>query len=60
VRLVNALIENKNSVEVKLLIAHLSTIVECYRLGIEHKFKITQPVGRTLSALLTDIKEKTN
>lgn len=60
VKLINALIENKDSIEVKLLITHLSTIVECYKLGLEPKFQINKPHGRTLANLLHDIKKKIN
>jgi hypothetical protein len=58
VKLVNSLIENKYSVEVKLLITHLSTILEFYKLGLEPKFKIKPTLGRNLANLLVDIKEE--
>lgn len=40
VQLVNALIKNRDDMEVKLLVTHLSTIVDCYK-------KAITPIGGT-------------
>lgn len=51
--LVNALIKNRNDLEVKLLITHLSAIVESYKeVVIENNKKPIR--GRSLSELLKD------
>jgi hypothetical protein len=60
VELVNALVKNKDSVEVKLLITHLSTIIDCYKSAIQPKFKVNSKVGRTLADLLKDINNDTD
>ncbi len=51
VELINALIENKNETEVKLLMAHLATIVDAYKAATI----VSNPkLGSSLSALLKD------
>lgn len=49
--LVNALVKNRNDLEVKLLITHLSTIIESYRTALIEKNK--KPTrSRSLAELL--------
>lgn len=60
VKLVNALIQNKDDMEVKMLISHLSAIVECYKKatipigGTPNNRKSNSPPSRNLSDLLKD------
>jgi len=55
VELINALIANKNETEVKLLMAHLATIVDAYKAAT---FISNPKLGRSLSALLKDVSKQ--